>query len=760
MNDRERQVREYRQKQAAKKQNLKTAQRWQRLKLPILAVVFLVVLALMIAEMRHWQDFAGEAYIIRTVNQVLNRHGGGDGLVEPIRGSIRDRNSQVLALSSITYNIVVDVRNLQRRNEHEYANNMRIFSEFFGMSSHEIDAMLARDTHYFPIERGVPYSRKVEFEAWMAERAAEARQDERRFITRDISFSGTSQRSYMHGPLAAPVLGFNHGVWWGLEHYYHHLLAGQAGRNMTVFGADGHIMTQRIPPVHGGDIITTLDLNIQRIAEENIIPWAEMSQAAHGSIIVMTPQTGEIIAMVQYPGFDANNPSLIEGLTTQNVAHFDELTHGSQEFFDELFRIWANFNVTATLEPGSIYKSFTAAKALDMGVISANQVFYCHGYVERAGMRIGCWRRHGQINLTQAIAESCNMAHIEIAEAVGREAFWRYQRDFGFGVITGIDLPGENPGLVFAVNELNATELATSSFGQRFTTTPIQSIAAFASLINGGYVVRPHVVSHVMSPDGSVIFSQNTSPQRAVIAPEISHWIRRAMAATVTDGTGRLAAIEGFTQGGKTATGEQGLQDDPDFTWSLSYIGYFPVENPRYLIQVLLHDIPPEVYDDGFTSVVPMFREMATEIIRLRAIAPCTAVETPGILHESEFVENFVGMGVQQAINHLNSLGRAFDFNGGGNFVASQFPPAGVRATGDTPIVLHLGDDGRAPLVVVPDVIGQPVDFAREILTQSGFVPRVIYSDLAHENPDAAVYQQMARGLSLPTGTDILIHAR
>jgi stage V sporulation protein D (sporulation-specific penicillin-binding protein) len=759
MSERDKMVREYRLKERDRRIMDRDTLRWARLKAPILCVAFLVILVYLLAQMRHWQEFAGDAYVIRTMNQVMNRHSAGDGLVAPIRGSISDRNFQTLALSSITYNIIVDLRNLYHRGENERAHNRQILTEFFGMGFYEADALMQRrDTHHFIIERGVPYSRTREFEDWVALRHYEAQRDERRFFTRDIAFIGTSQRSYMHGNLASPILGFYHGYWWGLEHEYNLLLSGQDGRNMTVFGPDGHITTQRIPPVHGGHVITTLDLNFQRFAEQEVVRWAELASAAHGSIIVMNPHTGEILTMAQYPSFDGNNPSLIEGLTTQNTAHFNDLAPGSQEFFDELFRIWANFNITATFEPGSIYKSFTAAKALDMGVIGFNQMFYCYGFIERAGLRIGCWRRHGQINLTQAIAQSCNMAHIEIAEALGREAFWHYQRDFGFGTITGIDLPGENPGLVFSINELNATELATSSFGQRFTASPIQSIAAFAALINGGYVVRPHVVSQILADDGTTIFSQNTARQRAVIAPEISDWMRRAMAYTITDGTAQGAAIEGFTQGGKTATAEQGLMDAPDFTWSLSYIGYFPLENPRYIIQVILHEIPPEVYDGGFTSVVPMFRSMAMEIIRLRAMTPCTAVEAAGIFQESELVENLVGLSVQEAINLLNAMGRAYIFSGSGNFVASQFPPAGVRAMSETPVVLHLGDDGTVPLIPVPDVIGQPVDFAREILIQSGFTPRVSY--LAPAADAATVHEQTGQGLSLPRYTDILIKVR
>ncbi|MCL2169839.1 MAG: penicillin-binding transpeptidase domain-containing protein [Defluviitaleaceae bacterium] len=753
-------------KQKSKSKYLEgVAYRYRKVKLYALALGLLVVLGIMVVTMQQWQDFGGGVYVIRTINQVMNRHSAGDGLVIPVRGTILDRNHQTLALSSITYNIIVDVRMLNGRTEREQLDNHRIFTDFFDMDAQELSDMLARDTHYFVIERGAPYSRKRAFEAFVAELDTVARENETRFFTRDIAFRGINQRSYIHNHVASPILGFYHGLWWGLEHVYYSALAGRAGRTMTVLGADGHITTQRIPPVNGHDVITTLDLSIQRYAEDLVVYWAGRSQAGQASVIVMNPHTGEVLAMAQYPSFDANAPSALAGLTSSQTEHLSELAPGSQEFFDELFRIWANFNITATFEPGSTYKSFTAAKALDAGVILPNQMFYCSGFKYVAGHRIHCWvfpRGHGHINLTQALAVSCNVAHMEIAATLGRDAFWRYQRDFGFGVITGIDLPGENPGLVFGRNELNDSELATSSFGQRFTVTPIQNITAFSALINGGNVVRPHVVKHILDDAGAISFVPPNGVQLRVIAPEVSDWMRRAMADVIESpaGTGRAAYIAGFTQGGKTATAEQGLPmindvPNPDFSWSISYIGYFPLESPQYIIQVLLHEIPPEVYDAGFRSAVPMHRQMMEEIIRLHSIPPCNIIQQ-GNLPETEFVPDLIGLGVQEAMNQLNIQGRPFDINSSGNIVQTQFPPAGVRAALHTPVTLHLQNNESLPIFPVPTVTGQPVDFAREILLDAGFVPRVVHTVPGGDE----VYAQLAENLMLPAGTEILIFVR
>ncbi|MCL2854242.1 MAG: penicillin-binding transpeptidase domain-containing protein [Defluviitaleaceae bacterium] len=744
-----------------------------------MALFFVALMGVLLFQIYFWQSFAGDAYAVRAMNQVLTRHGVGDTITLPNRGRITDRNMQNLAVSSTVYNIFVDVRMLHYRMDTEYQrelpgtsqyrrfitrdNNRGIFTGFFGWTNAEFEEMMAIDrqtgnlvnnTHYFVIERAAPFSRRIEFENWIAESG---------FFTRDIHFEPQTQRNYLHHHIAAPVIGFQRDLWWGLENYFNSFLAGYAGRNMAMFGLEGNIVTDRIPPIHGANVITTLDLNFQRFAEDLVVRWAEMAQAGHASINVMCPHTGEILAMAQYPGFDANNPACIDSLTATCPIFLSTLDPASDEFVEHMFRIWANFNISNTFEPGSIYKSFTSAKALEEGLISPDHMFYCGGFVYRGGFRIRCWtypRGQGRLNLTQAIAQSCNVAHIEIAEMLGRQAFWQYQRDFGFGTITGIDLPGENPGMVFAPAELNATELATSSFGQRFTATPIQAIAAYAPLINGGHVVRPHVVSRITDNDGNTVFAHDIGVQRSVISPEVSNWMRHAMAETVISGTARSAAIEGFTQGGKTGTAEQGLQDDPNFSWSISYVGYFPVENPQFLISVVLHQIPTAVYDAGFRSVVPMYREMMQEIIRLRNIPPCYGIEAAATTDGNIIIDNFVGMHVRPATHILSGQNFDFQLTGSGNMVVSQFPPAGVRASSDTFVVLHLEDDGSEALIFVPDLVGQSSEFAAEVLTQSGFFHRIRRNYPSYENGHFIVHSQTAPGLFLPENTTILLTVR
>ena len=768
-----------REKRAIKHEKQVFSRRWRGKKLSIIALFFVCILTLFLVEISRWQSFAGEAYAMQALTQIVRRHSVGDRLmIQPMRGPIMDRNMQSLAVSTMVYTIFVDVRMLAQRGTQEQADNRFVLTEFFKMEHHAFNQMMARDadgelinnTNYYVIMRDLTHSDLENYESWLAN-IIDTRDN---FRIRDIHIEEDTRRNYLMGSLAAPTIGFERGIWWGLEDWYNNYLIGSPGRTMTIFDSQGNLGTERIPPIHGSTVVTTLDMAIQRFAEEIAGEATRDFGAGYGAVIVMQPYTGEIFALAQYPGFDANRPADIDGIVGENfAAHLNSVEAGSQQYFDYLNTVWRNFNITRALEPGSTYKSIVVASALEEGIITPNQTFYCPGFKEVAGHRINCSRTwgHGLLTLTQALAVSCNVAHMDIAEMLGRDLFWQYQRDFGYGVPTGIDFPGEVSGLVFPVSGLNESELATSSFGQRFTATPIQTIASFATLINGGNVIRPHLVSQVIDTQGEIIFSQNAPHvQRRVISRETSDWVRRAMEDVVTVGTGQGAAIEGFAIGGKTATA-QNFAGEADFeSYSLSFIGYFPIENPQYLIMVLLHEVPEDVWEAGQRSVAPMFRDVAQEIITLRGMVPAqgSGVQNPAAMQEYVLLESFVGLTVPQAVARLNSLGYEYQFIGNaGNVISAQFPVANTRITGNVHIVLSLEEDGTTELAEVPNVVGQPARFAGEVLVGAGFVPRIVYdSHLAYADLDdeyavqSLVRSQSIHGTRLPRGTEILLQVQ
>jgi len=766
-----------REKKATSRLRSARSRRWRSKKLSAIAILFLCALGFFLFEISQWQSFAGEAYAVRTLTQVFNRHSEGDVVLQPSRGTITDRNMQSLAVSTTVYNVFIDVRMLAQREADEQASNRLALTEFFGIEQSYFDGLLARNsdgvlihnTYFHVVLRGLTHSEIESYEAWL-ENMTTTREG---FRIRDIHLQEDALRNYVFGNVAAPIVGFWRGIWWGLEDWYNEYLQGTIGRSMTVFDADGNLSSERIPPVNGGMVVTTLDMAMQRFSEEIAMHFAQDFYATHSSVIIMQPFTGELFALAQYPSFDSNSPADADGVVGAAVsAHLAGLEPNSQEFFNYMMEtVWRNFNITRTFEPGSTYKSITMAKALEEGIITPGSMFYCPGYKEVAGHRIHCSRRwgHGRINLTQALAVSCNVATMDIAELLGRDLFWQYQRDFGYGVLTGIDFPGENAGYIFSLSGLNDSELATSSFGQRFTATPIQTISSFATLINGGNVVRPHLVSQVIGADGEIVFAQNAPQvQRRVISTETSDWFREAMEYVVTEGTGQAAGIEGFAIAGKTATSENGTVGEPE-SYSLSFIGYFPIDNPQYLVMVLLHEVPIEVFEAGGRSAAPMFREVAQEIILLRGMVPTQGIhaQNPVFENDSILVENFVGMTVPQAVSRLNALGFEYEFIGvAGNFVAAQFPAANTRISGESPnIVLSLEEDGQSILEEIPNVAGLPLDFAREILIEHGFVPRVVHDGYFSEDDtlaqtQLAVRSQVLYGMRLPIGTEVLLRVQ
>ena len=402
---------------------------------------------------------------------------------------------------------------------------------------------------------------------------------------------------------------------------------------------------------------------------------------------------------------------------------------------------------------------------MEEGIVSPSSMFYCDGVRYIAGHYIHCWNRFGcgWQDLELVHANSCNIGMIEIAEALGRELFWQYQRDFGFGAPTGIDLPGESTGIVFSMAGLNDSELATSSFGQRFTSTPIQLITGFAALINGGNIMQPHLVSRILDEQGDIVQVNNPQVQRRVISPQTSNWMRQAMASAITSGTGWAAAIEGYSQGGKTSTAEQGLMDDDNFTWALGFVGYFPVENPQYLVLSFLHEVPHEVvYYQRMNTVAPMHREIAQEIIQLRNLPPTEHVEGGATLgHNFIILEDYTGRDVVDVVSSLNLLGLNYEFIGQGGLVEFQFPAPGSVIDDQATIILNLTAREGEELIPTPDVTGLSAAFAQEILSDLGFEPMIVFQGNAYalqdQDANRIVVNQKIMGTNLPAGVPILL---
>lgn len=682
-------------------------------------LVTVATLAFMANRIFYWQSEHGDEFELQAIMQLINRSTRREAPIIPNRGSITDRNGQTLAFSTIVYYVFLDPLLLSGRSADRQRHTIESTSAILGIPEENLwafldrreDGTLVHNHHYAVIATYQPLEIHLALQnagLW------------------DVHTREVTTRSYVYGTMAASVIGGHWGdTLWGIERRHDRHLTGVDGRIFRSFDSTGRsVVTERIESEHGATVVTTIDLVYQQMAEDVVVRFGTQYDARFAASILMEPHTGAILAMAQYPSFNLNAPRNPYYVTNPTLAEYwGELPSGSQELATNFNSVWRNFNISHTFEPGSIHKPITVAAALEEGIIDFYDTFHCRGSLVVGGVTISCWRgiAHGTVNVRQAIAHSCNVALVMIAERMGREMFYTYHRDFGFGQLTGIDLPFEASAaaLQHSLAGLNPVELATASFGQRFNATPIQAITSFASLVNGGYLMEPFVVSQVVGSRGNVLYEREPQIVRNILSHEVSEFMRCAMVDTFTYGTGRQARVYGHDVGGKSGTGEQGLQDNPNFFWTSAFVGYFPPHDPQYVLLTVIYDPQPTT-----PSASHMFMEMVLNIIQHRRLEPTSLTGPDGIA-----LYDYRGVTLWQAIQHINRQGLDFSLVGNGNIVTSQFPNPGDRVSQNATIILILDHYGDYELAEVPDLLGLNVAQAREALLNAGFSVLTDYAD-------------------------------
>ena len=589
---------------------------------------FFAAFALMFGRVLYMKVVHGAEYEAAAKNQQINRY---DITIPPNRGSILDRNNQVLAISTTVYNVALDSLQLAEVAElspEEQEKTLTTLCEYFPELDYNTlkqyvtinpeTGELYMNNHWKYLVKGIERSVKEELEA---------------MNLKGVYFEKSSKRSYPLNSSACHLVGFTRGdAQWGLEGYYNSYMEGTPGRSFILYNGADSVVHQDYDAKDGDTIITTIDYNIQKIAEEVVAETAAEWSAKNVAAMVMDPYTGEVYAMAESHSFDLNNPNEIPEWETDTkyTENWDQLS--SEEQLEYLNTMWKNFCVSDTYEPGSIFKPMLVAAALEEGVITPNSSFQCNGYTDIGGYRIKCHlvSGHGNINVEQIMAQSCNMGVIQIANLLGADKFYEYQREFGFGDYTGIDLPGEAAGQLHSKESIGPTELATMSFGQTFNCTSIQVIAAFSSLINGGNLVKPHVVSQIVDADGNVVLENDTEVVRRVISEKTSAYMRTALKATVENGLAKKLEIDGYSIGCKTGTAEQGSRTNDDL-WALSNMSYFPAENPKYIVFTVINQ--PSDYVEGVQTPTPMTKKLIEGIIKYDNLEPTQPVEAVSYTH-------------------------------------------------------------------------------------------------------------------------------
>ena len=711
---------------------------------------FFAAFALMFGRVLYMKVVHGAEYEAAAKNQQINRY---DITIPPNRGSILDRNNQVLAISTTVYNVALDSLQLAEVAElspEEQEKTLTTLCEYFPELDYNTlkqyvtinpeTGELYMNNHWKYLVKGIERSVKEELEA---------------MNLKGVYFEKSSKRSYPLNSSACHLIGFTRGdAQWGLEGYYNSYMEGTPGRSFILYNGADSVVHQDYDAKDGDTIITTIDYNIQKIAEEVVAETAAEWPAKNVAAMVMDPYTGEVYAMAESHSFDLNNPDEIPEWETDitYTENWDQLS--AEEQVNYLNTMWKNFCVSDTYEPGSIFKPMVVAAGLEEGVITPNSSFPCGGYTDIGGYRIYCHLRsgHGTINIEQIMAQSCNMGVIQIANLLGVDKFYEYQREFGFGDYTGIDLPGEAAGLLHEKEAIGPTELATMSFGQTFNCTSIQVMAAFASLINGGNLVKPHVVSQIVDADGNVVMQNDTEVVRRVISEKTSSYMRTALKATVENGLAKKLQIDGYSIGCKTGTAEQGSRTNDDL-WALSNMSYFPAENPKYIVFTVINQ--PSDYVEGVQTPTPMTKKLIEGIIKYDNLEPTQPVEDEANLSQNKTVTvaDYTDSVIFDVIGDLDGKELTYKVVGNGNTVVNQVPKGGTTVDVGSEVILYVQrSEEDTGTVSVPNVVGKNYEQAETTLTNAGFT-------VAFEGDQSGTVtaQDPKYGVSVAKGSEVML---
>lgn len=581
---------------------------------------------------------------------VLNQHSSYDSRTIPYRrGDIVDRNGTYLATSEKVYNLILDPNQINQDKENYLEPTVSALCEVFGYDRADILATISanENSYYVPYEKQISADKKEEFETKkkeMNDAYAKSKEDSGKKI-KGVWFEDEYRRFYPYNTLACNVVGFSYDNGkqgsGGIEQYYNDQLTGTNGREYGYLDDESNMEKVIKSAENGNTIVSTIDVNIQRIVEKYIDEWMSGIGSKTAAVIAMDPRNGEILAMSSNRRFDLNNPRDLSYAYSQ-----EEITAMTDEGrMDAWNQMWRNFCVNDTYEPGSPAKPMTVAAGLEEGVISQNDTFLCDGGQDVGGYRIKCSNiyGHGILTLEQSLMKSCNDAMMQIAAKLGVQRFAKYQKLFGMGQKTGIDLPGEAYGLIYNADNMGPTDLAVNSFGQSYNSTMIQMAAAFASVINGGSYYEPHVVKQILNDQGSVVKKIEPNLVRETVSQSTSDFIRHALFMTVDDeeGTGKAGRVAGYKVGGKTGTAEKLPRSAHNYL--VSFCGFAPADDPQLLMYVVI-DTPnlPGKEQAHSTFATEVFQKIMAEALPYLNVFPDTdtTTEDASLADQNEGITN------------------------------------------------------------------------------------------------------------------------
>ena len=707
------------------------------------------------------------------------------------RGQSFDRNMNVLASSKTVETVFIDPNEIaQEMTKPENSNLLdhiaRGLSEILDVSTDFVYKQ-AEDKafRYKVIRRKIPEELADEVRSFVSENEIKG-----------VYLETDAQRYYPYSSLAAQVMGFvstdNVGSE-GLEAYYDSYLQGTAGKVVTTKGNYGSEMLYTYEKYYdasdGDSLVTTIDQTVQHYLEKNLETAIEKYDIINGAFgIVMDVNSGQILAMANLGSYDPNNYQEIydQALAGQLEAQYQDallldkdsdayqeaMSAYNQAVAAERLRQWRNRCVSDGYEPGSTFKLVTLAAALDCGAVTENSTFYCGGHetFNDREQEVSCWKAagHGMQTTMEALGHSCNIAFGHIGVNMTRKTFVEYFKAFGFLEKTGVDLPGEASGLFWAEDKFSVANLISASFGQTFRVTPMEQVRAVAAIVNGGYLLKPYVVSQVLDSDGNVVKSNERTVLRQVISEETSATMRKMMEYVVTDGTAGSAKTPGYRVGGKTGTSEKiDTYDEngkPVEDKIVSFIGVAPIDDPKYVVLVALDTpnyvagtsyTPHNQYISGGLMAAPTVRDVFLDILPYLGVEP--DYSSDDIRGVNITLPDVIGMTEDEAAALLSGKSITYRTVGQGSTVTDQLPSPGAEVPGNSEIILYFGNAVKTTeQVEVPDFVGYGIADVDYLATNAGLYIQAKGTDHRDEYVTVA-YQDIEPGTMVDRGTTITV---
>lgn len=675
---------------------------------------FIAFTAVVVVRLSYIQFVKGKEYSKIAYNtQMKNK------IISPKRGTIYDANGDILALSVSVDTISLNPGKVCYSNSNKVEPEVLAegLSKIFNLDYDEVYKKVTSNSSVSVIAKKVETDKVTELQKWMAEKK----------ITTGINIDEDSKRYYQYNDLASNLIGFcssdNVGLW-GIEERWNDVLTGTSGKIVTAKNVNGEAISdqneQYVAVENGRNIYLTIDANIQRIVEE----YLEKAVTEHhcskgGNAIIMNPQTGDILAMATYPDYNLNSPFSIEptGLTEEEWSALP-----SEEQTDKLSNVWKNRAVSDLYEPGSTFKLITASVGLEENIITTDNPndFFCTGSYHVGDRDISCWKKdgsHGVQSLRLALQNSCNPAFMQLGQKIGPALLYKYYEAFNLFSKVGDDIANTYSGKFFDYNKIGAVELATMSFGQRITITPLQLISAVSAIANDGKLVKPRIVKQIENTDDKTIENVEVEEIRQVISSETSQKVKNMMQSVVTDGTGRHAKVEGYSIGGKSGTSEP-TEANAEEGYVASFIAISPIENTQLVVLVILYD--PQGEHQGGQTAGPVVQEILEKVLPYMGIAADTTRENESNDDDLPIVLNVVDKTVAEARRLLEASGFKVEVNIGEDenttLVSEQTPKSGIKLDAGATIHLYTAGNEVRVSTTVPNVKGMTASQATNAL--------------------------------------------